>query len=190
MENTPKYAMAYVLGRCIDCKACMIACKTDWSLPGNDFRTHIEEKEDAQSAVSGFRLLALPRQCNHCDKAPCVSVCPTKASHKREDGIVDINEARCVGCMYCIPSCPYNARYMNHEKGVADKCTFCRPRIEAGLLPTCVTTCPSSARVFGNINDPDSDITKVLKQAQRERLKISVLREDVGTSPNIYYIHS
>ncbi|PLX70424.1 MAG: 4Fe-4S ferredoxin [Denitrovibrio sp.] len=182
-----KYAMAYIIDRCIDCKACMVSCKAEWNVPEDFFRTHIDQ--GLKKELHGkFRMDFLPSQCNHCDKAPCVTVCPTKASHNREDGIVYVDRSRCVGCKYCIPSCPYDARFYNHDLGVAEKCTFCLPRIADGLEPACATTCPGNVRVFGDINDPASEISMVLGAAKENKQKVWKLREDLGTLPNIYYI--
>ncbi|QAR33973.1 4Fe-4S dicluster domain-containing protein [Geovibrio thiophilus] len=186
-DKTKKFAMAYIVDRCVDCKACMVACKAEWQIPDNDFRTHIDTGI-APAATERLSMHFLPHQCNHCDDAPCVTVCPTKASHKRADGVVDIDNRKCVGCRYCIPSCPYNARFFNNQLGVADKCTFCLPRIYDGLMPACVTTCPGRARVFGDINDPESEISKALKDAADNRYRVWTLRKDLGTEPNIYYI--
>jgi tetrathionate reductase subunit B len=187
MMKEKKYAMAYIVDRCVDCKACMVACKAEWDVPGEHFRTHIDTGISPKE-TDVLRMHFLPSQCNHCDDAPCVTVCPTKASHKREDGIVLINRSRCVGCKYCIPSCPYDARFFNEELGVAEKCTFCLPRLAEGHLPACATTCPGNARVFGDLNDPESEISVVLRDAAESRLKVWKLREDLGTRPNIYYI--
>ena len=185
--NKKRYAMAYIISRCIDCKACMIACKQEWNIPHDDFRTHITEV-DSPSEFSYRRSYFLPSQCNHCGSSPCVTACPTGASHIREDGIVDINNKRCIGCKYCIPACPYNARFFNEETGVADKCTFCVPRVESGLLPACATTCLSGARQFGDLNDPESPVSLALKDAVDKKLKIWKLREELGTHPAVYYI--
>jgi tetrathionate reductase subunit B len=189
MSKNKKYAMVYVVNRCVDCKACMVACKAQWSVPKDHFRTHIDEKYSPDEYVSK-RKYFLPSQCNHCDVAPCVTVCPTKASHKREDGIVYIDRDKCIGCKYCIVSCPYDARFYNEEIGVAEKCTFCLPWIQEGHQPACVTTCLSKTRIFGDINDPESEVSKVLEEAKRNKSKIWKLREDLGTKPNIYYIQS
>ncbi|TCK61966.1 4Fe-4S dicluster domain-containing protein [Seleniivibrio woodruffii] len=182
-----KYAMAYIVDRCVDCKACMVACKAEWEVPEDKFRTHIDTGV-SPDYTDTMRMHFLPHQCNHCDDAPCVTVCPTKASYKREDGIVSVNQKICVGCKYCIVSCPYDARFFNHELGVAEKCTFCLPRIAEGLAPACVTTCPGNVRVFGDINDPNSEISALLRDAATNHYKVWKLRQDLGTRPNIYYI--
>ena len=86
-------------------------------------------------------MVMLPRLCNHCDNPPCVPVCPVQATFQREDGIVLVDNERCVGCAYCVQACPYDARFINHETQTADKCTFCEHRLEVGLLPACVESC-------------------------------------------------
>ncbi len=187
MERKKLYAMAYIVSRCIDCKACMVACKAEWGVPADDFRTHVDIKKTG-GGVTPNKSAFLPSQCNHCADAPCVAACPTRASHIRKDGIVDINRRRCVGCKYCIVACPYNARFFNEEEGVADKCTFCIPRVESGLRPACVTTCLSNTRVFGDLNDPESPVSLALNEAVRGNRKVWKLREDLGTHPAVYYI--
>ncbi len=189
MSKNKKYVMVYAIDRCVDCKACMVACKAQWEVPEDYFRTHIDEKYSPDKLAAN-RKYFLPSQCNHCDEAPCVSVCPTKASHKREDGIVYVDRDICIGCKYCIVSCPYDARFFNEEVGVAEKCTFCLPWIQEGHQPACVTTCLSNTRIFGDINDPNSEVSKVLAEAKKNKSKIWKLREDLGTEPNIYYVQS
>ncbi|WP_022850881.1 4Fe-4S dicluster domain-containing protein [Limisalsivibrio acetivorans] len=182
-----KFGMAYIVDRCVDCKACMVACKAEWDVPEDHFRTHIHtgiKPEKREKPSMDF----LPHQCNHCDVAPCVTVCPTKASHKREDGIVFVTRSKCVGCKYCIASCPYDARFFNHDIGVAEKCTFCLPRALEGKEPACATTCPGNVRVFGDLNDPESEISVLLKDAAEKRLNVWKLRTDLGTEPNIFYV--
>ncbi|WP_457648382.1 4Fe-4S dicluster domain-containing protein [Profundibacter sp.] len=130
-------------------------------------------------------LDTLPRLCNHCDNPPCVPVCPVQATFQREDGIVVVDADKCVGCAYCVQACPYDARFINPKTNIADKCTFCVHRVEAGLLPACVETCTGGARIFGDMNDPDSEISKVLAEAGDA---VKVLRPEMGTDPHVYYI--
>ena len=185
-EAQPHWAMLIDLRRCIGCQACTIACQHENMMPEGVFRTVVAlyavalEKE-AQPA--GMHML--PRLCNHCDSPPCVGVCPTGATFKREDGIVVVNAQRCVGCSYCIQACPYDARFVNHRTNKTDKCTFCLHRIQAGLLPACVETCVGESRIFGNINDPNSEIVKRLRESDTP---VRVLQEDMETKPQVFYI--
>jgi len=179
-------AMVIVGDRCIGCDACYVSCKTDWDVPAmkEAFRTKVFEVESEDihgNPTIGF----LPTLCNHCDNAPCVDVCPTGASFKRdEDGIVLVEPDMCIGCKACMVACPYDARYYNEEEQTVDKCTFCLPRISNGLDPACVTTCVGESRNFGDLNDTDSNVSKMLKDAT----SIYKLKEDEGTSPNVYYV--
>ena len=126
----------------------------------------------------------LPRLCNHCSSPNCVSVCPTGATYKREeDGIVVVDPDICIGCKYCIQACPYDARFLNPVTGAADKCDFCLHRVSQGLAPACVETCIGRARIFGDINDPDSEISRMIATNP-----VSVLRPEKGTQPNVFYI--
>jgi tetrathionate reductase subunit B len=122
--------------------------------------------------------------CNHCDNPPCVVVCPVKATFKRDDGPVLIDPNVCIGCGICIQACPYDARYFNTVQETADKCTFCVHRLDRGLLPACVTSCVGRARVFGDLNDPESGVSKLLA-----RNPVNTLMPEVGTEPQIYYIN-
>lgn len=142
----------------------------------------------------------LPAQCYHCDNAPCVKVCPTGATYKDEDGLVLMDYDRCIGCRLCVVACPYSARRFNWIKpevppeqtnqlvpvrpvGVVEKCTFCVHRVRRGKLPRCVEVCPVRARHFGNINDPESEVAKILNENMSFRLL-----EEANTDPNIFYI--
>lgn len=138
--------------------------------------------------------------CNHCDKPPCVRVCPTRATFKRQDGIVMIDYHRCIGCRYCMAACPYGARsfnfrdprpyikelnpaYPTREKGVVEKCTLCVERIDTGLPPACVEVCPAKAITFGDLEDPGSEARQLLKNRYTIQRK-----PELGTHPSIYYI--
>ncbi|MDD2845540.1 MAG: 4Fe-4S dicluster domain-containing protein [Rhodoferax sp.] len=180
----PHWSMLVDTRRCIACQACTMACAMENASPEGQFRTVV-----ATYAVTGqdgkTGLSVLPRLCNHCDEPPCIPVCPVGATFKREDGIVLVDGDRCVGCAYCVQACPFDARFINHDTGKADKCTFCSHRLEAGLLPACVETCVGGARIFGDTNDPHSDISQRLKAAQGH---IQVLKPEAKTSPRVFYI--
>ncbi len=146
----------------------------------------------------------LPMQCNQCDNAPCVKACPVKATWKEKDGIVVIDYDWCIGCRYCMAACPYEARRFNfrtpqiprHElnpnqgylsnrvrpRGVVEKCHFCLHRTRKGQYPACLEACPTGARKFGNINDPNSEVAQILKTK-----RVFVLKEDLATIPRLYY---
>ncbi len=138
--------------------------------------------------------------CNHCKHPPCVRVCPTKATFQREDGIVMMDMHRCIGCRFCMAACPYGSRsfnwmdprpyitkenpeYPTRTKGVVEKCDFCAERIDQGLLPVCVEACPEKALVFGDINDPNSEVSKLVEKHFTLRRKL-----ELGTDPQVYYI--
>src|SRR3546814_4406200 len=122
-------------------------------------------------------MLSLPRLCNHCDTPPCVPVCPVQATFQREDGIVLVDNERCVGCGYCVQACPYDARFVNHETKTADKCTFCEHRLEAGLLPACVESCVGGARVIGDLNDRSEEHTSELQSLMRISYAVFCLKQ-------------
>jgi tetrathionate reductase subunit B len=174
--------------RCIGCQACTISCFQENAMPEGCFRTLVAAYSIRLSEQPGMQpagTYLLPRLCNHCDKPACVSVCPTGATFKREDGIVVVNNRRCVGCAYCIQACPYDARFINPATNTTDKCTFCVHRIQAGLLPACVETCVGGARIFGDANDQNSQLRQKLRQYQGQ---IRVLQPQMNTTPNVYYI--
>lgn len=147
-----------------------------------------------------FKDKKVPVFCNNCDNPPCVEVCPTQATFQRDDGIVMMDWHRCIGCRYCMAACPYGSRSFNwrdprpfikdinpdfptRTKGVVEKCTFCDERLAQGLQPACVEVCPEKALVFGNLNDPESEVRKLLKD------NFSIRRKPgLGTNPEIYYL--
>lgn len=186
LNKNQNLAMVIVGDRCVNCNACYVACKTDWEIPAikEAYRTKVWEVEGEDNEGKPT-ISFLPVLCNHCENAPCVTVCPTGASFKRdEDGIVLVDPDMCIGCKACMVACPYDARYYDEEKQSVDKCTFCLPRLSVGLDPACVDTCVGESRNFGDISDPDSSVAKLLKNAT----SISRLKEDKGTLPNVYYI--
>ena len=181
-----RFGMLVDMRKCIGCQACTVSCIQENAVPEGSFRTvvstySVKLTDSAQPAGT----YVLPRLCNHCDNPPCIPVCPVSATYKREDGIVVVDGDRCVGCAYCVQACPYDARFINHETNKADKCTFCAHRVDVGLLPACVETCVGGARIFGDVNDPQSYISKRLKAAAG---KTRVLKPEAGTNPHVFYI--
>ncbi len=182
IERKVQYGMLIDVRRCIGCQACSVACKAEFDVPLGATRSWVEyvEKGTYPNVSRSF----LPRLCNHCTHPPCVPVCPTGATYKRkEDGIVVVDGGLCIGCKYCIQACPYDARFLNPVTGNADKCDFCLHRISQGIEPACVETCIGRARIFGDLNDPDSEIAKRIATNP-----VTVLRQGQGTEPNVYYI--
>lgn len=165
--------------------------------------------DSASGTYPNLSMYFLPMQCMHCDDPPCVKVCPAAASHQREDGIVLIDWSKCIGCHACIMACPYEVMdYANkepeqipnlqivdpralpeagnvqqHLRGVVEKCTFCVQRVDRGEKPFCVVTCPSRAMHFGDLNDPNSDVSKLVSTGIAFRL-----RPECGTRPKVYYL--
>ncbi|MDW7991674.1 MAG: 4Fe-4S dicluster domain-containing protein [Anaerolineae bacterium] len=121
-------------------------------------------------------------QCQHCANPPCATVCPTRATYRREDGVVLIDERLCVGCKYCMMACPYNARVYDEERGVADKCWLCLPWVLGGGLPACVEACIPGARLFGRADDPESEVAQLIASGRAQPL-----RPEFGTDPSILF---
>ncbi len=125
----------------------------------------------------------LPTLINNSDRPVCVQVSPTRATYQRPDGIVLVDPHKCIGCRYCMAACPYDARYVNPLKKIVQKCFFCHHRVDAGLEPACVETCPANARIFGNIYDPKSDAAKLISTNS-----VMVLKQQMATYPSVFYI--
>ncbi|TCD13520.1 4Fe-4S dicluster domain-containing protein [Oricola cellulosilytica] len=180
-----RYAMLIDLRRCIGCQACTVSCHIENQAPLGKFRTIVSQYE-VESLESGNAVqFMLPRLCNHCDNPPCVPVCPVQATYQQEDGIVLVDSDRCVGCAYCVQACPYDARFINDRTQTADKCTFCAHRLEAGLLPACVESCVGGARIIGDLNDPGSQISKMVEEYRGE---LMVLQPEKNTVPHVFYL--
>lgn len=177
-----RWAMVVDVAKCIGCQACTVACIMENRVPEDAFRTFVSTYEVAEGGHVGTYML--PRLCNHCDQPPCVPVCPVGATFKAPDGQVLVDGDRCVGCGYCVQACPYDARFINKETHTADKCTFCSHRLAAGLLPACVETCVGGARIFGDLADPSSTVSKLLAARASE---VRVLKPEEKTSPNVFY---
>ncbi|MGE4271262.1 MAG: 4Fe-4S dicluster domain-containing protein [Desulfitobacterium sp.] len=180
-DTKPHYGMVIDLRRCVGCHACTVVCKMENSLPEGYYRSWVVEAD--KGAYPNVTRVKLPRLCNQCQKAACETVCPTKATHRDEGGVVVVDPKKCIGCRYCISACPYDARYLDPKKGIADKCDFCLDRAKAGLMPACVSTCVSHARYFGDLNDPNSEVNSLLNENSYQ-----VLRTELGTKPSVFYI--
>lgn len=200
-----KYGMLFDLQRCVGCNACAIACSRTNKVATGHFRTHVDTVEGG--TYPNISLDLVPHICMHCDEPACLAACPTGATYKNEDGIVLVDNSRCIGCQYCVIACPYDARYIDikepgyfpeskdekseyeqnmladHGQGYIDKCVFCHDRLEQGLQPACVETCGAHARVFGDLEDPDSEISRLIAT----RHAATILAQ-AGQRPNVYYV--
>ncbi|MCP4190054.1 MAG: 4Fe-4S dicluster domain-containing protein [Planctomycetaceae bacterium] len=192
-------------GKCIGAGKCLSACRVENNVPEGQHRTWVERYvhfKDGRIRVdqvpeSGYagsgvekidedtveRAYFVPKLCNHCEDAPCNQVCPTHASLTSPEGVELVDPEICIGCGYCVQACPYGVRFINHDTGNADKCTWCYHRIMHDERPACVEACPVDARVFGRLDDPNSEIRKRLAEVPTH-----VLKEHLGTHPKLHYI--
>jgi tetrathionate reductase subunit B len=183
MKNK-RYAIVLDTRRCIECKACTVACKAENNVPlGRENYRNWVEAEPVRGKFPNLGQSFQPGGCMQCGNTPCNRVCPTHATYVNPDGIVLVNPKKCIGCKYCMTACPYNARYYNEETGAVDKCTFCIQRLAVGRLPACVETCPTKVRTFGDLNDPHSEVTRLLAKYPSR-----VLKPEMGTKPNLFYL--
>lgn len=209
-----RWGMVIDLRKCVGCQTCTIACKQTNNTPPQVFWRWVADIETGEYPDVNRRFV--PMGCQHCSNPPCLEVCPTTATYKRPDGIVDINYNLCIGCAYCIVACPYLARNIVFETksyyetglippeetlahpdriGVATKCNFCLPRVDEGLknglkpgvdpdaTPMCVGSCISNAMHFGDLEDPESIVSRYI--AENETVRLS---EELGTESAMYYI--
>ncbi len=165
---------------CIGCHACTVACKSEHDVPIGVNRTWLKYVETGSFPNTGRSFTVM--RCNHCDDAPCMKICPTSALHRTGNGVVDFDDDICIGCKACMNACPYDAIYINPDTNVANKCNFCNHRVEVGLEPACVVVCPTHAIISGDLDDPNSEISKIVA-----RDKVSVRAPEQGTSPKVYY---
>jgi Fe-S-cluster-containing dehydrogenase component/formate-dependent nitrite reductase membrane component NrfD len=167
--------------KCIGCHACTVACKEENQVPLGAFRTWVKyvEKGTFPNTRRYFSVL----RCNHCDAAPCVTICPTVALYRRADGVVDFDGARCIGCKSCMQACPYDALYIDPSTNTAAKCNYCAHRLEVGLEPACVVVCPEQAIIAGDLDAPSSPIARLVAREQ-----VEVRKPEQGTRPKVYYI--
>jgi len=181
VNQMTRYAFLIDQTKCIGCHACTVACKMENNVPLGVFRTWVKYIERGE--FPQVRRFYTVLRCNHCDEAPCVEICPTSALYKRLDGIVDFDNSRCIGCKACMQACPYDALYIDPENGTAAKCHFCAHRIDVGLEPACVIVCPTQAIMWGDLDDPNSSVSKTLRNNP------SVVRKpEQKTKPKLFYV--
>ncbi|MEM2960788.1 MAG: 4Fe-4S dicluster domain-containing protein [Candidatus Bathyarchaeia archaeon] len=198
-----RLGMIIDLKRCILCESCSTACKSEKATPPDIFYRRVLNVEIGKYPFT--KNIILPVQCMHCRDPPCLKACPSGAISQRPDGIVLIDDDKCVGCRLCITECPYGAisfyedvrgyypdhitpyeevRYKEHKVGVVGKCDFCAERLDMGWKPACVQTCPTEAIHIGDLDDPNSEVSKLIKD-RRGWLR---LYEEYNTDPSVYYL--
>lgn len=202
-----KLAIAIDQHRCIGCQTCAESCKMQNGVPmGMHWNRTLTEDSDVMDGAVGvfpnLKMSFLPLACQHCENPACMKVCPTGATYKDDAGRVEIVYDKCIGCRMCMAACPYNVRVFNwndpihdpdfaygdkdvplRRKGVMEKCTLCKERTDRGEEPMCVVCCPTHARIFGDLDDPDSEISKL-----RTKQNVRILLEDMGTEPQVFYL--
>jgi len=167
--------------KCIGCHACTVACKAEHEVPLGVNRTWVKYIEKGE--FPNTRRLFSVMRCNHCDDAPCVEICPVTALFTREDGIVDFDKRRCIGCKSCMQACPYDALYIDPDSHTAAKCNYCAHRVDIGLEPACVNVCPVHAIISGDLDNPSTEIAQLLAREQ-----VTARKVEKGTRPKLFYI--
>ncbi len=176
-----RYGFVIDQRKCIGCHACTVACKEENRVPLGVNRTWVKYIE--KGVFPDTRRYFTVMRCNHCDDAPCVTICPTVALYRRADGIVDFDPERCIGCKSCMQACPYDALYIDPETKTAAKCHYCAHRVEVGLEPACVVVCPVQAIVPGDLDDPHSTIARLVASQPTQ-----VRKPEQGTRPKLFYL--
>lgn len=198
------FGMLVNMKYCTGCDACTVACKESHGNPAGVFFTHLDVREEG--TFPDAYEVRRPVACNHCDAAPCVEACQFEATFKYDNGTVAVDHEKCTGCEECVAACPYGARtfvlepegYFDsaptpleaaHFAGIAPKtvykCDWCASRRASGDEPACVQTCPSQARLFGDVDDPESDIARALEEFKDE---LETLPSADETKPRLYYV--
>lgn len=175
-----RYAMAIDTKKCVGCTDCVVACQTENFVPIGSSRDWIVE--EVKGRFPNLRMELRSERCNHCANAPCVRTCPTGSSHYADGGIILVTPNKCIGCGACVVSCPYDARY-RHTGGHIDKCSFCHHRVTEGLKTACAMVCPTKCIHFGDIDDPESEISKILQNREHK-----TLIPEAGTEPQHFFL--
>ncbi len=170
------------LDLCMGCKACEVSCKVENEVPLSSWRLRVKYVD--QGLFPDTSRTFTPLRCNHCESAPCERICPVSALHYLDNGIVNIDKDRCIGCAGCIMACPYGAIYMDPETNTADKCTYCAHRIASSMMPACVVACPVEANIFGDLEDPMSNISRYISHDKR----VQVRKPEKMTIPKHFYV--
>ncbi len=176
-----KYGFIIDNRKCIGCHACTTACKSEHDVAVGVNRTYVKQVEKGE--FPDTRRIFSVMRCNHCTDAPCVEICPVEALYTREDGIVDFDNNRCIGCKSCMQACPYDALYIDPDTSTAAKCNYCAHRVDVGREPACVSVCPEHAIIAGDMHNPSTEISQLLA-----RQAVKVRKPEKGTNPNLFYI--
>lgn len=183
----PHYSMVVHQDRCTGCGKCVTACRQVNNVPDDGYRNTIYKRK-TDGNIPARSIEFMPVLCNHCNRPPCVRVCPSKAIYKdKQNGIVKVNAEMCIGCKACMASCPYNALYYKQASKAVDKCDFCfKARLDQGRpTPACVESCPPKALFFGDLADPQSEVYRLLHSPDKT---VWALRPELGTMPNVFYL--
>ncbi len=198
-----RYGMVIDLQKCVGCNSCTVACRAEQGTPAGIHFHKVMKYEAGKYPNAKMKFLPMP--CMHCQDPPCQKVCPTGATYMNDTGLVLIDPTKCIGCRACMVACPYEARQFlwdiwnyyegqfatpyeqvkqrNFDKGTVVKCNFCIHRLEDGHQPACVDTCPALARTFGDLDDPESEISRLIVLYRG-----APFREELGTEPSVLYI--
>ena len=182
---TKRPALVIDQERCIGCEACTVACRLENKTSERWIRVETENvnrKDIPEGSFPDLKMTFIPHLCNHCASPPCVETCPTEALFIREDGIVILQGDQCDGCQTCLEACPYGVILYSKEKDKSEKCNLCFHRIDQGLEPFCVICCEGQAIHYGDLNDPTSQVSRMISAKNAFQL-----RPERGTNPSLFY---